>query len=323
MKNFIKNLVRHPGTWTFLALLMVIIAAALPFAAVPLLVTAAALMGVAALVSIYFFFTDLANRTFASFNHLYEESEYNTKNISGSKKISKFLLEAFWLFADEHPIQLAIILIGAALVITALVLTIGFLTGGFGFMAPVFAWLSVPFIAATGSQLSAAALVFATLMLAAINLPNTLKRFAAWVDSFKYDFLAWAKDFEHPIKWIPKKESDTFWNRINNLMWLARKNYENPNEVDCKELKEYMPAVPRAQLKELISGVRGFETDCRNDKEKREWWTSHENLRDHALFQCYSYRQVISGGMNACIQNLFSSPYAEKCEEKTTNTYRI
>jgi hypothetical protein len=320
MKKFVINLVRHPGTWIFLALLMVIIAAAIPFASVPILIIAAALISVAALASIHFFFTDLANRTFASFNHFYAEKKYMDTYIENNKKVSAFLLETFLAFAEKHPIQLTIILIGAALVITAFILTIGFLTGGFGFMAPVFAWLSMPFIAAAGSHISATALVFTTLILAAINLPNTLKRFSAWIDSFKYDFLAWAETFKNPTKYYNKyttrkEETVDFWQNLSNLMYEANKYHDNPNGVTFKDIKPLLPAVHKDQFNEIINGVHNFCYDCRTSEEEQLWWENHENLRDHVLFKCYSYTQVISSGMSACIKNSFSSPYAEKCEE--------
>jgi|GEM_PF-4611091 len=82
-----------------------------------------------------------------------------------------------------------------------------------------------------------------------------------------------------------------------------------------------MPAARSNQFEQIIKGVDEF---CSlRENRPHEWWTSHENLRDHALFKCYSYAQVISGGMDACVQNLFSSPYAEKCEAKTANTHRM
>jgi hypothetical protein len=94
-------------------------------------------------------------------------------------------------WAKAHYIQAIIVGVGIGFFIAALVLTIGFFTGGAGFMfmAPLFQALMTPF-ASLGIPLSLPALAGFFFVLAPLCLANNLKRFAGWLDSFKRDYLA-------------------------------------------------------------------------------------------------------------------------------------
>jgi hypothetical protein len=97
-------------------------------------------------------------------------------------------------FISDHRAQLAIILLTAATFITALILTIGFFTGGAGFlfMAPIFSAISSPFAVAAASahiSLFLPALAGFCFVMAPLTIGNNLKRFLGWLDSFKLDAL--------------------------------------------------------------------------------------------------------------------------------------
>lgn len=174
MRRFFRNLFKHPGTWTFLSLLSVGIAIAVPPAAPILVPVAAACIGAATITSGHFFWTNKVT--------------VDDKDLPDRYKTA----ERLHRFFKNHPIQLTIAILAFGLFITALVLTIGFFTGGAGFvfMAPVFAALAAPFAAAAASagiQLALAGLAGTAFVLASINIPNTLKRFSAWLDGFIYD----------------------------------------------------------------------------------------------------------------------------------------
>jgi hypothetical protein len=169
---FLRNLAKHPGTWTFLALSFIGIGIAVPPAAPGLVVAAAVLLLPIVVTSFHFFGT-------------HKHRDENSPNP----------LERFLHFVQNHPVQAAIAFLAFGLFVTAFVLTIGFFTGGagFAFMAPVFAAMAAPFAtaaASAGIELAVSALAATTLVLASINIPNTLKRFSAWLDSFKYDAAA-------------------------------------------------------------------------------------------------------------------------------------
>ncbi len=177
-KRFLRQFF-HPGTWILFSLLAVGAAMLFPPFAPALIIFAAVAIGVAALTFAPYVVSFFSRKTPISF-------------FPHSPK-AKGLPD--WVHA--HPFQVAIVAAGVALFIVALTLTIGFFTGGagFAFMAPVFAALAAPFAAAgasAGISLSLSALAGTTLVLGVLNLTNTLKRFTAWIDSFKYDHAATA-----------------------------------------------------------------------------------------------------------------------------------
>jgi hypothetical protein len=181
VKRFLRQFF-HPGTWILFSLLAVGAAILFPLSAPALMIFAAVAIGVAAVTFVPYVVSFLNNETPISFF------------FPRSHRFDVHAAHEGW--GREHYIQLAIMTIGVAAFIAALVLTIGFFTGGagFAFMAPVFAALAAPFAAAGASagcvSLSLSALAGTVLVLGVLNLTNTLKRFTGWLDSFRYDHAA-------------------------------------------------------------------------------------------------------------------------------------
>ncbi len=203
--RFVRKFFTHPGTWVFLALLAVGLGFALPFVAPALMIFAAVAIGLAIIATpSYLYFN---GRKYASEQDKNHQPRFlaNVEDIKqGSDPTLGELIKAAFAtikdWAKAHPAQAFIVGVGIGLLITALVLTIGFFTGGaaFAFMAPVFAAIAAPFATAAASaslQLGLAALAGTTFVLAALNITNIFKRLATWFDSFKYDYFA-AKDNE-------------------------------------------------------------------------------------------------------------------------------
>jgi hypothetical protein len=95
-------------------------------------------------------------------------------------------------FFKFHPVQAIVVGLTAAAFITALVLTIGFFTGGagFAFMAPLFSAITAPLAMAAASahvSLFLPALVGFCFVIAPLTIGNNLKRFLGWLDSFASD----------------------------------------------------------------------------------------------------------------------------------------
>ncbi len=178
LKRFLRQFF-HPGTWILFSLLAVGAAILFPPFAPALIIFAAVAIGVAAIAFIPYVASYLPVKAFNPIRFFTPSPDLK-------------IFDNWW---KAHPVQVAIVAIGVAAFITALVLTIGFFTGGagFAFMAPVFAALAAPFAvagASAGISLSLSALAGTALVLGVLNLTNTLKRFAAWIDSFKYDHAA-------------------------------------------------------------------------------------------------------------------------------------
>jgi len=202
--RFVRNFFTHPGTWVFLALLAVGLGFALPFAAPALMIFAAVAIGLAAIATPFYLLFN-ANK-YGNNKSLYFQPRFH-QNIADIKQgsdptLGEFIKAIFATIKDwakANPVQAIIVGVGIGLFITALVLTIGFFTGGaaFAFMAPVFAAIAAPFAtaaASAGLQLGLAALAGTTFILAALNITNIFKRLASWVDSFVYDYAADAKN---------------------------------------------------------------------------------------------------------------------------------
>lgn len=184
--RFTKNIIKHPGSWILGSLIAVGVAFAMPAIAPALVIAAALATAIAAPIALIF----QAVKWFG---------KKRARDGSGIKILEDFI--------KAHPFQFAAILLAVGLLVTALVLTIGFFTGGgafavvggvvaatgggaFAFMAPVFAAIAAPFATAAtswGISLCLPALAGFCLTIAALNLPNTIKRFLGWLDSFKYD----------------------------------------------------------------------------------------------------------------------------------------
>ncbi len=189
----------HPGTWTFLALLAVGMGIAFPIAA-PALIVVALIFTVAATVSLIPYAIRYVQKL---------RKEAKAAGYLEDTSIFKIAFDKFKQWAKDHPMQAFLVGLGLALFVTALVLTIGFFTGGgalvvvaggavvatgggmFAFMAPVFAAIAAPFAAAAaaaGVAIADAAFVAAAIAvftLAALNVTNTAKRIFAWLDGFR------------------------------------------------------------------------------------------------------------------------------------------
>lgn len=214
--RFAKNILKHPGSWILGSLIAVGVAFAMP-AIAPALVIAAFVGCLIAVPTLIF----QAVKWFKK-----------TKGDDGIKTLKNFI--------KAHPFQFAAILLAVGLLVTALVLTIGFFTGGgafavvggvvaatgggaFAFMAPVFAAIAAPFATAAtswGISLCLPALAGFCLTIAALNLPNTIKRFLGWLDSFNYDAaMAKAKadnaSESESIAWSDKKVASE---KVNELL---------------------------------------------------------------------------------------------------------
>lgn len=187
----------QPGTWTFVTLALILTGIFVPVAA-PALILAAVittgLAGVSLILSINRYvddlwlrygITDSKDRTFAAF--------------------LQHSLQELMHWADQHRMQVAIVAIAVGLLITAVVLTAGFFTGGgafavvggalvvtgggaFAFMAPLFTAIAAPFAAAAaavGAEVSLAALAFTSVFLAVCCIPDVFRRIADWLDGFE------------------------------------------------------------------------------------------------------------------------------------------
>ena len=189
MWYFLQKIGKRPGTWVFLALAAIVLGMLVPLAAPGLVITAAVMIGLAAATLPFYikgFFTRGDNNNASAIDAAGE----NVGGYGIKKPVT--LADPISYFFKNHPVQAAILVIGMLGFITTLVLTIGFFTGGAGFvfMAPLFAALSAPFAAAAtagGISLAIPVLAGFTLVLASLNLTNVLKSLVAWVDSFKYD----------------------------------------------------------------------------------------------------------------------------------------
>src|SRR5688500_17506742 len=95
MLRFLKNLAKHPGTWTFLALLSIGIAIAVPPAAPALIVAAAVCTGGAAFSSFHFLGT---NKHLGPYELPDTDENFNPVTRLGN-------------FFKKHPIQAAIALL--------------------------------------------------------------------------------------------------------------------------------------------------------------------------------------------------------------------
>ncbi len=217
--RFVRNFFTHPGTWVFLALLAVGLGFALPFVAPALIIFAAVAIGLAAIATPFYLYFN-ANK-YLDDDDLHHQPQFLAKTRSDSTlgEVIKAAFATIKDWAKAHPAQAFIVGVGIGLLITALVLTIGFFTGGaaFAFMAPVFAAIAAPFAtaaASAGLQLGLAALAGTTFVLAALNITNIFKRLATWFDSFIYDYAAEMKNREEDVhspntgrRWAEQKEN--------------------------------------------------------------------------------------------------------------------
>ncbi len=174
----------HPGTWTFLVLLMVGMAIAFPFAA-PALIVAALTFTAAATLSLI----PYAIRYVQQLRKEAVEAGY-----PADASIIKIAFDKFKQWAKDHPMQAFLVGLGLALFVTALVLTIGFFTGGaaFAFMAPVFAAIAAPLATAAAAAGVAVANTVLTaiaaglFVLATLHVANLAKRFFQFIDEFRW-----------------------------------------------------------------------------------------------------------------------------------------
>ncbi len=196
--RFVRKFFTHPGTWVFLALLAVGLGFALPFVAPALMIFAAVAIGLATIFTAIHLGMHFKNTLIPKLREQYDKSDADMPDDDDDLTVGNYITLTFRALKDwakDHKVQAIIVGVGIGLLITALVLTIGFFTGGaaFAFMAPVFAAIAAPFAtaaAAAGLQLGLAALAGTTFVLAALNITNIFHRLADWFDSFKYDYAA-------------------------------------------------------------------------------------------------------------------------------------
>jgi hypothetical protein len=164
MKRFLMNLLLHPGTWVAVGVILVGCCIAFPLV-VPILAPIA--------------MTSFAVSVPAFIEYIIKGIEPYIDGFNPGKHGS--VKGDIKYFFTKHPFQAAVLLLTVALFITALVLTIGFFTGGasFAFMAPLLA-------VGAGSLFGPALVGFAAVM-APLTLGNNLKRFLGWLDSFTRD----------------------------------------------------------------------------------------------------------------------------------------
>jgi len=174
----------HPGTWTFLVLLMVGMAIAFPFAA-PALIVAALTFTAAATLSLIPYAIRYVQKL---------RKEAKAAGYLEDTSIFKIAFDKFKQWAKDHPMQAFLVGLGLALFVTALVLTIGFFTGGgaFAFMAPVFAAIAAPLATAAAAAGVAVANTVLTaiaaglFVLATLHVANLAKRFFQFIDEFRW-----------------------------------------------------------------------------------------------------------------------------------------
>lgn len=175
MGRFLKNLFNHPGTWVLGTLIFAFAGiGAAPATATVLIVFAGFSILAAAVTFLPYLIKGIENLMGG-----------------GAYDLDKQLSSVAWV--DAHPWQALAVGLAIAGLITTLTLTIGFFSGGTGFifMAPVFSAIASPFAAfsaAYGVSLFTPAIAGFLFVIAPLAVGNNLKRFLGWVDSFKHDF---------------------------------------------------------------------------------------------------------------------------------------
>ena len=228
MTLFLRKFLSHPGTWSFFALFAIGIAILTPVSAPAWVLVSAIAIGFAAITSIFHFL-----------------------------KIKEKVLDSpgtslgHWV--KYHPAQALIMLLGLGLFITALVLTVGFATGGagFAFMGPFFGTIMAPFAAAAASagiQLNLVALAGFTVVLASLCIPNTLKRLAAWIDSFQHDnlFRTYNPDDKNELLANPNMNLKA-WERVRGNMQTLEK--------EGRGIRDYAEAITGGMGRVLSNGL--------------------------------------------------------------------
>lgn len=258
--RFLRNFFTHPGTWVLLALLAVGIGFALPFVAPALVIFAAVAIGFAAIATPFYLLSNAINYVSKCVNYKYKVKQ-NSQDESDKVIKAAFITIKDW--AEVHPVQAIIVGVGLAVLITALVLTIGFFSGGaaFAFMAPVFATIAAPFAtaaAAAGVQLGLAALAGTIFILAALNITNIFKRLASWFDSFIYDYAADQKTHkentpsESNLAWQTKAWT---WREVRKDQALTHFVFNETHGIG------YFPAVLRGIAVTIENGFASVDED--------------------------------------------------------------
>jgi hypothetical protein len=257
MLRFLKNLLKHPGTWVLNALAMVGIAMLVPIAAPGLLLVAAVSIVLAAIAFIPYALNFIIVATDSKGFPPYSGWE-DKKTLAENE------------FFKSHPVQAIVVGLTAAAFIAALVLTIGFFTGGAGFvfMAPLFSAMSAPFaIAAASAHLSLfmPALVGFCFVVAPLTIGNNLKRFLGWLDSFKYDFAVEVKEKNPNTEYHKDQGSRT---EIPNRVILEELAFNAIREhyQDMPEIFHYPAVLALGAVADVVNYGCSSAHECKSER---------------------------------------------------------
>lgn len=222
-----------------------------PLSAPALIIVAGLTISIAAITTIFHLIRHW-NETFVPKISAALEAEGIDPDRATPNQTWPMIIVALKRWAEAHKAQAFIVGVGIGLFITALILTIGFFTGGaaFAFMAPVFTAIAAPFVAFTtsfGLQLSIAALSGTTLILASLNITNIFHRLATWFDSFIYDYAA------------AKNTSKSFLNQGDG--WAQIRKDEVAEKVFGNDGIGYFPAVISGMAATVGNSFRSPDED--------------------------------------------------------------